>query len=45
MFYGLFSAVLVPPWPVHGLQFFTAKFIFIWPVLSYLAVATATWQQ
>ena len=31
--------------PVYGLQFSTAKFIFIRPVLSYFAVATATWQH
>ncbi len=29
----------------HRHQFFTANYIFIRPVLSYLAVATATWQH
>jgi hypothetical protein len=39
-----FLAIFDPPRPVEGLQFSTAKFIFLRPVLSYLAVATATWQ-
>ncbi len=45
LFHGLFWAVLDPLRSVHGLQFSTAKFIYIRPVLSYLAVATATWQH
>jgi hypothetical protein len=31
--------------PVYGNKFSTAKYIFIRPVLSYFAVATATWQH
>ncbi len=29
----------------HRHQFLTANYIFIWPLLSYLAVATATWEH
>ena len=29
----------------HGHQFLTANYFFIRPVLSYLAVATATWEH
>jgi len=29
----------------HGCQFSIANYFFIWPVLSYLAVAMATWQH